>query len=235
MPSQGCLHGVCYLKYFPYKKHKMKKCSKCKVEKQLACFSLCRASKDGFQYYCKDCQKEKTSAWIQSNPEKVKVFNVRWREANPEKSKDIKSNWYKANAEKVKCLAKARSKTEKAKALTAAWQAKNKEKSKENIAAWHKANPEAGRIYEQNRRIKKRIADNKLSRNLAGKLLILQKGKCACCKQQLGKKYHLDHIMPLALGGTNTDSNIQLLRSTCNQQKHAKHPVDFMQQRGFLL
>jgi hypothetical protein len=25
------------------------------------------------------------------------------------------------------------------------------------------------------------------------------------------------------------------LRSRCNQQKHAKHPVDFMQERGFLL
>lgn len=42
-------------------------------------------------------------------------------------------------------------------------------------------------------------------------------------------------IVPLALGGTNTDGNMQLLRSTCNQKKHAKHPVDFMQQRGFLL
>jgi len=41
--------------------------------------------------------------------------------------------------------------------------------------------------------------------------------------------------MPLALGGANADDNIQLLRSTCNQQKHAKHPVDFMQQKGFLL
>lgn len=45
----------------------------------------------------------------------------------------------------------------------------------------------------------------------------------------------MDHIMPLALGGTNTDDNIQLLCPTCNRSKHAKHPVDFMQQRGFLL
>lgn len=45
----------------------------------------------------------------------------------------------------------------------------------------------------------------------------------------------MDHIVPLALGGSNTDGNIQLLRATCNQQKHAKHPVVFMQERGFLL
>jgi 5-methylcytosine-specific restriction endonuclease McrA len=51
----------------------------------------------------------------------------------------------------------------------------------------------------------------------------------------LGDNYHLDHIVPLAIGGTNTDDNIQLLRQKCNQQKSAKHPIDFMQSRGFLL
>jgi 5-methylcytosine-specific restriction endonuclease McrA len=45
----------------------------------------------------------------------------------------------------------------------------------------------------------------------------------------------MDHIIPLALGGANTDDNIQLLRATCNLQKHTKHPIDFMQQRGYLL
>jgi 5-methylcytosine-specific restriction endonuclease McrA len=45
----------------------------------------------------------------------------------------------------------------------------------------------------------------------------------------------MDHIVPLISGGTNTDDNIQLMRSRCNQQKSAKHPIDFMQSRGFLL
>ena len=54
-------------------------------------------------------------------------------------------------------------------------------------------------------------------------------------KKPLGNDYHLDHINPLALGGSKTDEKIQLLRATCNLQKNAKHPVDFMQSRGFLL
>lgn len=74
-----------------------------------------------------------------------------------------------------------------------------------------------------------------MSSGLAIRLYKLQRGKCACCGLPLGDDYHLDHIMPLALGGTNTDDNIQLLRAKCNMQKSAKHPVDFMQQRGFLL
>lgn len=71
--------------------------------------------------------------------------------------------------------------------------------------------------------------------DIAERLFKLQRGKCACCKQPLGDDYHMDHIMPLSLGGSNTDDNIQLLRAKCNQQKSAKHPVDFMQQRGFLI
>ena len=74
-----------------------------------------------------------------------------------------------------------------------------------------------------------------LTLGLSLRLFQLQKGKCACCKKPLGSNYHMDHIMPLALGGTNTNDNIQLLRARCNLQKQAKHPVDFMQQRGYLL
>ena len=82
-----------------------------------------------------------------------------------------------------------------------------------------------------------RILSNKgvLTNGLTAKLFVLQKGLCPCCAQPLGDNYHLDHIMPLALGGSNTDDNIQLLRQRCNRQKHAKHPIDFMQSRGFLL
>lgn len=103
-------------------------------------------------------------------------------------------------------------------------------------AAWQKANPEACRISSHNYRASKRSNGGRLSHGLSDKLIKLQRGKCACgCGQSLGTDYHRDHIMPLALGGTNTDDNIQLLRKLCNLQKSAKHPVDFMQERGFLL
>jgi 5-methylcytosine-specific restriction endonuclease McrA len=74
-----------------------------------------------------------------------------------------------------------------------------------------------------------------VSKNIIQKLKILQRGKCPCCKRSLGDNYHLDHIVPLSLGGKHEDSNLQLLMANCNQQKSSKHPIDFMQQRGFLL
>lgn len=95
-------------------------------------------------------------------------------------------------------------------------------------------NKELVREANENYRARK-INAGRLSKGISLKLYKLQKGKCACCKLPLGEDYHMDHIMPLVLGGKNTDDNIQLLRSKCNMQKNAKHPVDFMQQRGFLL
>ena len=91
------------------------------------------------------------------------------------------------------------------------------------------------RINCQNRRARKIAVGGKLSKGLTEKLYKLQRGKCACCGKLLGDNYHLDHRMPIALGGANEDWNIQLLRSTCNHEKHAKHPIDFMQERGYLL
>ena len=124
---------------------------------------------------------------------------------------------------------------ERYKAGSAAWQAKNPDRLKTNVSAWQKANPEARRIHRQNRRARERANGGILSKGLEQKLFKLQKGKCPCCKQPLGNNFNLDHIVPLALGGSNTDDNIQLLRQRCNNQKNAKHPIDFMQQRGFLL
>lgn len=123
---------------------------------------------------------------------------------------------------------------QEARAYQAAYSVANAVKRNAATAKWNADNQERRRINKRNYRA--RMAGGKLSIGLAGRLFKLQLGKCACgCKQPLGDDYHMDHIMPLALGGTNTDDNIQLLRSICNLQKSAKHPVNFMQERGFLI
>lgn len=62
-----------------------------------------------------------------------------------------------------------------------------------------------------------------------------QRWLCVVCKTDLKNGYHMDHIMPLEKGGSHEPKNIQLLCPSCNVRKSAKHPVDFMQERGFLL
>jgi 5-methylcytosine-specific restriction endonuclease McrA len=123
---------------------------------------------------------------------------------------------------------------EKLKESQRKYKAAHPEKRKTTVASWQKRNPEALRIKQQNRRAQKFLGGG-VSKGIQKKLFDLQRGLCPCCLMPLGEDYHLDHRMPLALGGEHEDRNMQLLRAICNLQKSAKHPVDFMQSRGFLL
>ena len=176
------------------------------------------------EYAAANREKKKAynAAYRVRNNDHLRARNAEWRKANPEKVKANISAWKKANPERSKFL-HARSVAE------------NKEKVRARQLRWVRANPEAVRATRHTRRARIKNSPGVLSKGLAAKLFKLQRGKCACCGLALGDNYHLDHIVPLALGGTNTDDNIQLLRAQCNLSKGAKHPVDFMQSRGLLL
>jgi 5-methylcytosine-specific restriction endonuclease McrA len=66
------------------------------------------------------------------------------------------------------------------------------------------------------------------------RLLNRQKGKCAFCLTPLADDYHIDHHIPLALGGSNDISNLRLLHPKCNLIKGAKHPIDHALSQGML-
>lgn len=187
-----------------------KLCTKCGESKPFAGFSKNIRARDGMNCHCKDCARIATAVWRANNPERARASENAYRAANIDKVKARYVAHYKANYDKKKA----------------------------NVLRWQAEHPESVRMYRATARARRRAAEagGSLSTGLAEKLFKLQRGKCACgCKQPLGDDYHLDHIMPLARGGSNTDDNIQLLRSRCNRQKQAKHPIDFMQQRGFLI
>lgn len=91
-------------------------------------------------------------------------------------------------------------------------------------------------VYTQNRLKRIRASGQKLSVGIIKKLLALQKGKCAACRESIttGKR-HLDHIVPVSRGGEHADKNMQLLCQTCNLNKSSKPPEVFMRERGYLL
>lgn len=199
-----------------------KACTKCKQVKLVTEFHVNRARPDGLCTRCKECLAAISRSLYVANIEKHIAASLARYAANREHRLKVKAIYCAANAEKV-----AQKKAE--------WAAANIERRRKVSQQWRHANPDAARAIWQNGRAVRAAAGGKLSSGLTKKLFELQKGMCPCCKQPLGEKYHLDHKMPIALGGSNTDDNMQLLRSICNLQKHAKHPVDFMQERGFLL
>lgn len=200
----------------------MKTCTKCGESKSLLQFSKKSSSRDGLRHQCKACDRITNAASYASNPEKIKASAAKWIADNPEKHKTYKTKWYTANRENVQMR-------------SSKWAAANSEKRKASIAKWRSSNPEARRIQEHNRRARKRANGGRLSPGIVEKLLNLQRGKCACCHVSIADGNHLDHRIPVALGGPNEDWNMQLLCAPCNLSKGAKHPIEFMQQRGFLL
>jgi 5-methylcytosine-specific restriction endonuclease McrA len=172
-----------------------------------------------------EAQKARFSRWYAKNKAEFNANRAKKRIENPPKYRPKKKYTYMSTPES----------RELAKLKARAFRAANPEIGKRASANWYSKNKKYHSLLVQNREAKKRANGGGLSKGLQSKLFALQKGKCACCGQPLGDDYHMDHIMPIALGGSNVDSNIQLLRRRCNLQKSAKHPVDFMQERGFLL
>lgn len=200
----------------------LKTCTKCGVEKPVSEFYKHKRIACGFGSRCRDCtstyQKERYAA----NSERIKENSVAWYAANAQRMRVAAVNYRIENKKKVTEYNKY-------------WCESNADKKRHTESEWRAANPDLQKVYRNNRRARKIKAGGELSHGLAEKLFKLQRGLCPCCKQPLGDDYHIDHIHPLALGGSNTDENAQLLRKKCNLQKKAKHPIDFMQSRGYLL
>lgn len=155
---------------------------------------------------------------------KCRDSNKRWAAKNRDKMAAYKARYYEQN---------------KAALMTrnAAWRENNPERFGRFRIEWKRRNPEYVRADRQNRRAMVRKAEGRHSAEDIRALYKRQRGRCAnpACRCALKNTYHADHILPLALGGTNWISNIQLLCPTCNLKKHAKHPIDWAQENGMLL
>lgn len=55
-----------------------------------------------------------------------------------------------------------------------------------------------------------------------------QDGRCYwCCRSLHETGYHVDHLLPRCMGGTNVESNLRLSCPRCNSSKSGKLPMDF--------
>lgn len=99
---------------------------------------------------------------------------------------------------------------------------------------YYKNNPERFASYSRNRKARKRKAEGNHSAHDIKGILKRQNHKCVYCDADLRDGYHVDHIMPLVLGGSNWPDNIQCLCPRCNLSKGAKHPDDFAKEKGWL-
>lgn len=115
----------------------------------------------------------------------------------------------------------------------------NPDAIKKRVAEYQRANPDATRLLYRikmnKRRARLREAGGSYTRQDVERIASLQKWKCANCSASIKKLFHIDHRVPVVLGGTNDPGNIELLCPKCNLAKSAKLPHVFAQENGRLL
>jgi 5-methylcytosine-specific restriction endonuclease McrA len=152
---------------------------------------------------CAPCIRRKNSEWAKENRDKVNAKSRRWNAANADAKRKTNAAYREVNKLDIN--------------------ARRKAKRDANLA-------EARALYAA-KNASRRHATGKLSKGIVVKLMISQRWRCACCLEPFGKAYHIDHIVPLSRGGTNTDENVQLLLPTCNLQKSTKTFEEFVATR----
>ena len=202
-----------------------KTCSICGQTKLLSeYYKRMRNGKSSYRTFCRECEREKNRNRIRQ-----------WRAENPEESKRRGRKFYYANREKRLAAAREwrRKNADHVRRYNRAHKQRNKERFKPVVQRWYRNNYSSIKARLQKYRAQKRgVTVGPVP--TCEELLSKQKGMCAYCKCKDGP-FHVDHIMPLALGGMHTADNVQALCADCNQSKYSKHPLDFAREQGRLL
>jgi hypothetical protein len=187
----------------------LRTCNTCNVAQPLINFHKNIKCKNGILPRCKSCRKIADAPYVQAHSEKNRINARKWREINTERADKRAREWALKHPEKIKA---------------------NRDRFRST---------EHGKLSDQsnvrNRRARQRGAEGRHTPKDIAALLKIQRMKCANCTTTLKYGHHVDHIMPLALGGSNEKSNLQILCPTCNMRKSKKHPIDFAQENGRLL
>ena len=150
----------------------------------------------------KEERRLKATQYRVTHPEYLERARI-WREAHPERCVEMHRGYYKANRDS--CLEKTR--------------------------VYWAEHPEQLAIYHHSRRARKRSAPGTHTAADIRAQRKRQKGKCFWCGESWSRPRcpngHVDHVVPLKLGGSNSPENLVITCETCNLSKGTKHPMDF--------
>ncbi len=217
----------------------LRTCRWCKLTKHLSEVPLVRG-----KYFrkCKKCTVITNLAWSANNRERSREIKRKFVLNHPEEDRTSKRKHYDANRDRIirrEVERKQKNKDhinamyrEQYARESYKWKIRQKryeENNSEKIKAATKASS-ARRREQLQSSIENYTAQDVLD------LLAQQRGRCAepTCMVSLKPKYHVDHIMPLVLGGSNARDNIQLLCPRCNLAKNRHHPLVWAQMKGRL-
>ena len=133
----------------------------------------------------------------------------RYRLAHPERVK----SWEEANREKVR-------------EYNRKWRLANPERCLKYTRAWRLADP--ARATERTARYKARKLGSPIIEVIDRDAIIARdKSRCHICGKRVPKaQIHLDHLIPVSLGGSHSAANLAVAHARCNLAKGARAAND---------
>lgn len=182
---------------------------------------------------CFHCITLHYKRWRTENTDKVSAATLAWMRAHPEETKANRRASYHRNKDAINERQRQRRKDNPREyhRRDAERYPRIRDRVIRRATEWARANPDS----RANTRAKRRSVPGVLDKGDIERLLTKQRGRCANCSKSIRRKYHVDHVTPIAKGGANVIGNVQLLCPTCNHKKSAKDPIEFAREQGRLL
>lgn len=198
-------------------------------------------SPTGYRYKrgcrCVSCATAKAQydhAYYETHKEKILESARQYRIDNAARVSETKRRYYQAHRDEILEAVRIRyeidPRPEKRREICSRYRARHREEiaayNARYNAAYNAKYPERQLARNRNRIARQRDAEGS---HTAADVLAQkgrQKSRCYWCNFRLDK-YHVDHVVPLALGGGNGPENIVVSCPACNQRKHATHPMDW--------
>lgn len=182
----------------------MRKCSKCKVTKDLSAFGNNSRGKDGIDHCCRECRNRMSADYKARNREKIKAYNRKSYCENVEQHILKAKKWKEANPER--------------------WAESNR-KSKQK---WSRNNKSLLAAKSSARRaLRLQATPPWLTEEQLGDIVDFY-SIARLFKLYIGEDYHVDHIVPLKgkkVCGLHVPWNLQVLPAKENASKSNKFEV----------
>ena len=181
----------------------------------------------------KAADKARYNRWKQKNLVKAKASDA-------ERHRKVRADNAVASGRKPGLIGRERVLTDaqraaNRRAYNIAYCENNRELRSLRAKAYYETHKEQTFARGRNRRSIKKGNGGKHTAADIKELWFLQKGKCTWCLKSFGEeKPHVDHRIPIAKGGSNDKSNLQLLHARCNKVKAAHHPIEHGLKYGLL-
>lgn len=202
-----------------------KTCSTCGQTKTLEEFPKHKDCYLGRGAQCKKCKYARSIQLRESDPEKYKAKAKAIRDKNKQKRADYQRQWRKENPEAYREQARRHY-----------WS--NPQKFRERRRNYSANNPETD--LRNNRKRRAKILGTQLVPYTASEILSLYGTNCHLCNLPIDLEaprwtampgwengLHLDHVIPLSLGGTDTLDNVKPAHGKCNLAKNRILPKAF--------